>query len=71
VLFDSVATGKRLLKNTQTATGLGVVVAVLDKIYQTTRKYTEGFQENRKILFDNLLPKWNDRAIPSTTSTGK
>jgi hypothetical protein len=67
VLFDSVATVKRLLERTQTATGLGVIVEVLDKVYQVGRKYTEGFKENMKILFDDLLPKWNYRAIPSTT----
>ena len=65
VLFDSVATVKRLLEKTQTATGLGVIVEVLDKVYQTGRKYTEGFKEDMKILFDDLLPKWNYRAIPS------
>ena len=59
---------KRLLKQkTQTATGLRVIVAVLDKIYQTGRKYTEGFKENMEILFDDLFPKWNYRAVPSTT----
>jgi len=66
VLFDSVATVKRLLERTWTSTGLGVVVEVLDKVYQVGRKYTEGFKENMKIRFDDLLPKWNYRAIPST-----
>jgi len=32
------------------------------------RKYTEGFKENRTILFDDLLPKWNYRAVPAATS---
>jgi hypothetical protein len=64
VLFDSVATVKRLLEKTQTSTGLRVIVEVLDKVYQTGRKYTEGFKENMRILFDDLLPKWNYRAIP-------
>jgi hypothetical protein len=66
-LFDSVATVKRLLEKTQTTTGLRVIVAVLDKIYQTGRKYAEGFKEDMEILFDDLLPKWNYRAVPSTT----
>jgi hypothetical protein len=65
VLFDSVATVKRLLEKTSTATGLGVVVEVLDKVYQTGRAYTEGFKETMKILFDEILPKWNYRAVPS------
>jgi len=67
VLFDTVATVKRLLEKTQTATGLRVIVEVLDKVYQTGRKYTEGFKEDMKILFDDHLPKWNYRAVPSIT----
>ena len=64
VLFDSVATVKRLLEKTRTASGLGVVVGVLEKVYQTGRKYAEGFKKNMKILFDAFLPKWNYRAVP-------
>jgi hypothetical protein len=67
VIFDSVATVKRLLEKTRTATGLGVVVEVLEKVYQTGRKYTEGFKEEMKIVFDKYLPKWNYRAIPTTS----
>jgi hypothetical protein len=65
VLFDSVATVKRLIEKTRTQTGLGVVVGVLGKIYQRGRKYAEGFKENMKILFDAVLPKWNYRAVPT------
>jgi hypothetical protein len=25
----------------------------------------EGFKETMKILFDDILPKWNYRAVPS------
>jgi hypothetical protein len=64
-LFDSVATVKRLLERTQTTTGLRVVVEVLDKVYPTGRTYTAGFKENMTIRFDDFLPKWNYRAVPS------
>jgi Rhodopirellula transposase DDE domain len=67
VIFDSVATVKRLLEKTRTATGLGVVVEVLEKVYQTGRKYAEGFKKEMKIVFDEYLPKWNYRAIPATS----
>lgn len=67
VIFDSVATVKRLLEKTRTATGLSVVVEVLEKVYQTGRKYTEGFKKEMKIVFDKYLPKWNYRAIPTTS----
>ena len=64
-LLDSVATVKRLLEATQTATGLRVIVEVLDKVYPTGRTYTPGFKENMAICFDDVLPKWNYRAVPS------
>lgn len=67
VIFDSAATVKRLLEKTRTATGLGVVVEVLDKVYQTGRKYAEDFKRTMKIAFDEYLPKWNYRAIPATS----
>ena len=65
-LFDSTATVKRLLEKTQTARGLRVIVEVLDKVYPTGRTYTPGFKENMEIRFDDVLPKWNYRAVPST-----
>jgi hypothetical protein len=65
VLFDSVQTVKRLFEKARTATGLGVVVEVARKVYETGRKYAEGFKQNMKILFDDLLPKWNYRAVPA------
>jgi hypothetical protein len=67
VLFDSVATVVRLRPKTSTSTGRRVIVEVLDKVDQTGRKYTAGFKENLEILFDDLLPKWNYRAVPSNT----
>jgi hypothetical protein len=67
VIFDSVATVKRLVEKARTATGLGVVVEVLEKVYQTGRKYAEGFKKDMKIVFDDYLPKWNYRAIPSAS----
>jgi hypothetical protein len=64
VLFDSVATVKRLLEKTRTVTGLGVVVGILDKVYAVGRKYADDFKQNMKIRFDDFLPKWNYRALP-------
>lgn len=64
VLFDSVETVKRLFAKTCTASGLKVVVQILNRVYETGRKYAAGFKENMKILFDKFLPKWNYRAVP-------
>jgi hypothetical protein len=38
-------------------------VSVLDKVYETGRKYAAGFKDSMKIAFDKLLPKWNSRAV--------
>jgi hypothetical protein len=67
VLFDSLATVVRLLEKTRTATGLGVVVQVLDKIYQMGRKYAAGFKETMRIRFDDFLPQWNYCAVPTVS----
>ena len=32
-------------------------VGILEKDYETGRKYAEGFKENLKIVFDAHLPK--------------
>jgi hypothetical protein len=65
VIFESVELVKRLMEKARTSTGLEVTVDILDKVYQTGRKYAEGFKEDMKIVFDEVLPKWNYRAVPS------
>jgi hypothetical protein len=42
-----------------------VLRAVRRGVRQTGRKYAEGFKEDMKIVFDEILPKWNYRAVPS------
>ena len=65
VLFDSVSTVRCLVEGTRTKTGLGVSVGVSQKVYEVGRKYTQGFKESMKIVFDDHLPKWNYRALPA------
>jgi Rhodopirellula transposase DDE domain len=65
VIFESVELVKELMGKAKTSTGLQVTVDILDKVYQTGRKYAEGFKENMRIVFDEILPKWNYRAVPS------
>jgi Rhodopirellula transposase DDE domain len=50
----------------ETSKGLKTRVRILEKIYETGRKCAERFKETMKIVFDELLPKWNSRAIPET-----
>jgi hypothetical protein len=65
VIFVSVELVKELMEKARTSTGLEVTVDILDEVYQTGRKYAEGFREEMKIVFDEILPKWNYRAVPS------
>jgi hypothetical protein len=65
VIFVSVELVKELMEKARTSTGLEVTVDILDEVYQTGRKYAEGFKEEMKIVFDEILPKWNYRAVPS------
>ena len=65
VIFEGVELVKELMEKAKTSTGLRVTVEILDKVYQTGRKYEVGFKEDMKIVFDEILPKWNYRAIPS------
>ena len=52
------------MAKTATATGLNVVVNILDKAYATGKKVAEGFRDTMRIQFDEVLPKWNYRARP-------
>jgi DDE family transposase len=65
VIFQSIELVKALMEKAKTSTGLQVTVDIIDKVYQTGRKYAEGFKENMKIVFDEILPKWNYRVVPS------
>jgi len=68
VVFESIDLVRTLMANTQTKTGLRVFVKIIDRLYQTGRKYAEDFKENMRIVFDDLLPKWNYTAIPTALS---
>lgn len=65
VIFESVDIVKQLIGKTKTKMGLKVMVNVIEKIYQTGKKTAANFKENMKIVFDEYLPKWNYRALPT------
>jgi len=67
VVFESIELVRELMVNTKTKSGLRVFVNVIDRLYQTGRKYAEDFKETMKIVFDDFLPKWNYTAIPTTS----
>ena len=64
VIFHTVEIARQFIERAKTSTGLRVTASILEKVYNTGRKYTEGFKENLKIVFDDHLPRWNYRAMP-------
>ena len=67
VIFTSLALVKELMEKTQTSKGLQVVVEILEKVYQTGRKAADDFKTKMRLIFDELLPQWNYRALPNQT----
>jgi hypothetical protein len=67
VIFRTLETARYYMAKASTRTGLTVRVKILQKVYETGRKCAAGFKESMKIAFDKVLPKWNYRAIPSTS----
>jgi hypothetical protein len=64
IVFDSLHTVLGLIQKTKTHQGLAVTVRVLDTLYETGRKVSAAFKEHMPIVFDSVLPKWNDLAVP-------
>jgi len=65
VVLDSVQTVKELIeKRAKTKHGLKTCVNIVDKIYETGKKASELFMKNMPIIFDQLLPRWNYKAMP-------
>jgi len=64
ILFDTLETVVRLMRKTSTTTGLQATVNVIRRVYETGRKVAHNFKETMTILFDDVLPKWNYRAVP-------
>ena len=71
VVFTSIELVKELMEKTQTQTGLKAFVHIIDKVYQTGRKVADDFKQNMRIVFDEVLPHWNYRAVPLAQLSGK
>jgi hypothetical protein len=52
------------MSTAETPTGPEVEVSLPEKVYATGRTCAAGFKETMRIVFDEFLPKWNDRAVP-------
>jgi len=64
LLFDTLETVVEQMRKATTSTGLKTTVNVIRRIYETGRNATDEIRQNLKIVYDELLPKWNYRAIP-------
>jgi len=64
VILNDHAMVKQLIEKAQTQTGLKVSASIMDKVYEIGKKATAGFKESMKIAFDDVLGRWNYRAVP-------
>jgi hypothetical protein len=64
VVFVSVELVKKLMEKTTTRTGLWVTVDIIAAPYPTGVKAPVDFKETMALVFDDLFPKWNYRALP-------
>ena len=67
VIFRNVLQVQHYMAKAATKGGLKVVVNILDKVYEAGRKVADGFRKTMRIVFDNLLPRFNYRALPAAT----
>jgi hypothetical protein len=63
-LFDTIQTAVNLMRRASTSTGLRTTVNVIRGLYETGKKVAKDFKSKMKIVFDELLPKWNYVAEP-------
>jgi hypothetical protein len=61
---------KELVSKATTKTGLEVEVTILDKVYETAPKVSDGCKEQMRIVFDEKWPKWNDTLPPLKVNSG-
>jgi hypothetical protein len=64
LIFKTVELVREAIDRTTTSTGLKVFTSVVDQVFATGRKVADGFKENMKLKFDELLPQWNYVASP-------
>lgn len=65
VIFRNIEIVKELMEKTSTSKGLKVTVQIIDKAYETGRKYAKDFKQTMRIAFDEFLPRWNYTAVPN------
>jgi len=64
VVFSCIEIVQELIERTNTKAGLKAFVHIIDKTYEIGRKVVADFKENMRIVFDDILPRLNYRAVP-------
>ncbi len=64
IIFTSVEQVRERMAITSTRTGLSVAANIIHNVYEKGRTVIEGFKKTMRILFDNILPRFNYRAVP-------
>ena len=65
VVFESVKLVEDLISRTRTQTGLSVTTSILDRVFELGRQVAADFHTTCRIIRDELLPKWNYKAMPN------
>jgi hypothetical protein len=65
VILTSHDQVKRLIERTKTKTRLTVSARIYWKVYQKGKRVTQSFKDAMTIVFDEVLAKWNYRAVPT------
>ena len=64
VVLETIETAKHYMEKAETTKGLRTTVRIMDKVYETGRKFAADFKEKMAIRFDKVLPKWNYTIVP-------
>jgi len=65
VIFTTIGLVQKKMAQTRTEKGLRATVAILHGDYPTGEKVPKDYKKSMRIIFDDDLPAWNYRAIPT------
>ena len=65
VILQSADLVVELMRKAKTRTGLSVVVDLLDRVYETGRRFSKAAKDAVNLIRDVVLPRWNYRILPN------
>jgi hypothetical protein len=65
VIFTTIELMRQKMAETRTEKGLRATVEILVGDYPTGEKVPNGYKQSMRVVFDEELPAWNYRAVPS------